>query len=78
MDLSEFLDADERPYLLCSVSWIMSAMDDTQIEKFKAALAHQSIPSKRIADVGNNWVPSRQISTAAVTRHRRGECKCND
>lgn len=78
MDLSEFFQSDTRPYLMCSVGWALQSYDKDQAEKASAALAHKSIPSNRIAEVFNTWNPSRTVSTATVTRHRRGECRCGN
>jgi hypothetical protein len=77
MDLSEFFDNDDRPYLTCSVAWAMQSFNETQTEKAQAVLALPQVPSKRIAEVFNTWNPARPVSTATVTRHRRKECRCD-
>ena len=77
MDLSEFFDNNERPYLTCSVAWAIQSFDEAQLEKAQAVLALSQVPSKRIAEVFNKWNPSRPVSTATVTRHRRKECRCD-
>lgn len=76
VDLSEFTSNSERPYLQCSVNWVLSFCDKEQLAKAQAAIAERTIASSKIATVVSEWTGHKLLGNA-VRRHRNGECRCD-
>jgi hypothetical protein len=76
IDLSEFTSSSERPYLQCSVKWVLSFCDDEQLAKAQAAIMERTIESSKIAKVVSGWTGHKLLGNA-VRRHRNGECRCD-
>ena len=71
VDLSEFSAPKHRP---CKVGRFIAQMAPEEQEKIGAALAEQSIPGSKIAEVATGW--GYPLSDTTVNTHRKGKCSC--